>query len=152
MSEFITEQQASFGEVVDIFSNLVEPVLTLEDDGDREFEYTSFEGKFRDLELEPVVSDTASLGDRVNCEVVGDAYMGIAVVLRPRNPFSKERYGFFFQPEGEGSSFTVWHAPARKPDKPEWIGASLLDSEQVLQATPALANALVDSLRNRSAA
>lgn len=92
--------------------------------------------------MQPEISSLSGLGDRVTCDIIGDAHTGVAVVMKSRNPFSKKRYGFFIQPEGpEGRIFTFWHGPARQPKKGDWIGADLLDHYKTTEATPDIAAA-----------
>lgn len=151
MSETISASNRDFSSVINALSLLVEPQMTEEwfDEG-WGIEYPSFTGKFRGLKLEPAVAEIANVGERASCDVVGDAYIGVAIILRPRNPFDKQRYGFFIQPEFEGPGYQIWHGPARKRDKNDWIGASLLDETTASLATPDISDEFIGSLAARA--
>ena len=138
---------ATYGDVVGLMSKVVPEYITWEDD----VGYPSWDGKIRGgLELSPEVASDADLGDKVQCQIIGDASIGIAVILRSRNLFDTRRYGYYIQPtrNDEGlNGFEIWKAPAVKPRRNNvYWGVELLDRNKAQFASPELSDGLISTL------
>lgn len=134
--------ELTFNDIIEALHDSVPAI----DEG-KEVEGLEWNAPIPSLDLLPEAAEQAGLGEKVRCQVVGNAQSGVALILRPRSIFDHRRYGYFIQHEVEGQ-VSVWHGPARKPERGQQIGGGLLEEEKVRKASSALASSVLWSVVN----
>lgn len=136
----------SFVEAIELLQKLTPPI--------NEGESITFDGKIKSLKVPKVIADEAGISQEVNCTVIGDSIMGVALIMRSRNPLHRGHFGFYLQPtfDGDFSQLEIWQSPAQRPKRGQvYWGKELLDEKMAKPVSPRVSEALLDSLIRRTA-